>query len=124
MDYTQDSWNAYVRYIDENFAYYSGFTAIGDSPENLRLEAIPNKWSPEYNFIPTIEIVPEVERGYIYFMPIVKLPPLDSRVMEYGDSIDYCLELAYKDNKLGRFCQELLANPYSIDEFEPELYEE
>ena len=124
MDYTQDSWDAYVRYIEENFAYDSGFTAIGDSPENFRLEAIPNEWCPEYNFIPTIELAPEVDGEYIYFMPIVKLPPLDSRIMEYGDSIGYCLELAYKDNMLGRFCRELIDNPYSIDRFEPELYEE
>lgn len=116
MDYTQDSWANYLENLDDVTSYY-GFSAQGSTPEKFRLQAMPEKWAPDLNFVPEIDIVPEVEGDKIYFMPIVKVPPIDSRLARYSDDVAYCLKLLYKTNDLGGVCQLLLTHPYSIDKY-------
>ena len=112
----------YVEHID-NIAYKYNMSVTGESPETLRVDVAPdtnypNNETPSIRF--SIELDSDGESDYIYFMPIVSFPTLDSLDLSYADTIQYLLQ-SWADD-IGGFCKEIIQNPYIIDNYD--MYEE
>lgn len=112
----------YVAYLDDIASKYN-MSVIGETPETLRVDVAPDSNYPN-NDTPSIRFSTELdsdgETDYIYFMPIVAFPELDSSDLSYADSIQYLLQ-AWSDD-IGGFCKEIIQNPYIIDNYD--MYDE
>ena len=112
--YEEDSFVEYVAHMDNIASKYNMYVT-GDSPETFSVQVSPNDGYP----LPTIEVSSELdsdgETDYIYFMPKVTFPVLDSANLSYADTIQFLLS-TWAD-EIGGFCKELIQNPYSIDRY-------
>lgn len=112
MNYTEQSFNYYVSIMNDRICH-ANCELVGTKPNNLRLEFDPNQFDgypPVVRF--NIELDSDGESDYIYFMPVISFPELNSSDLNYRDSAEYIIGLWKEAAEI--LTKAFIGSPYSV----------
>ena len=110
--YTRGSSNfvEYVDYIDGEL-YRANCAASGNTPDTFRIEVDPSAFDGlPYSVSIKTELESDGESNYIYFLPVISFPRLDTAELDFADSASYYL--SKWEESIRKLTKIMFDNPY------------